>query len=220
MDASGGPSLRSERGGGAGRPAQAALSTRWLRGSGRAESHGALGTPRRRHRLRVARDRSLSASRLGYDRKERFARRHRGTSSCRTSHRRGLCVSPGARFWPLALRQDWGLTGRGVQGEEALRMGLVNRLVSPGRTLDGALNLAHELAAFPQRCIRRTVRRRMSSGRFPTRKPCAMSSGGDWRSSSRGKRSPARHPSPAARAVTEPSDPGSPRDSDGGGKSR
>jgi enoyl-CoA hydratase len=46
------------------------------------------------------------------------------------------------------------LTGRGVQGEEALRMGLVNRLVPRGQTLDAALQLAHDLAAFPQRCLR------------------------------------------------------------------
>jgi enoyl-CoA hydratase len=33
-------------------------------------------------------------------------------------------------------------------------MGLVNRLVPRGQSLDGALRLAHELAAFPQRCLR------------------------------------------------------------------
>src|SRR5262249_55439894 len=42
----------------------------------------------------------------------------------------------------------------GVHGEEALRMGLVNRLVPTGQALDAALRLAHELAAFPQRCLR------------------------------------------------------------------
>jgi enoyl-CoA hydratase len=46
------------------------------------------------------------------------------------------------------------LTGRGVQGEEALRMGLANRLVPKGQTLGAAVRLAHELAAFPQRCLR------------------------------------------------------------------
>jgi enoyl-CoA hydratase len=46
------------------------------------------------------------------------------------------------------------LTGRGVQGDEALRMGLVNRLVPRGQSLDAALQLAHDLAAFPQRCLR------------------------------------------------------------------
>ncbi len=46
------------------------------------------------------------------------------------------------------------LTGRGVHGEEALRMGLANRLVEPGQALEGALQLARELAALPQRCLR------------------------------------------------------------------
>jgi enoyl-CoA hydratase len=46
------------------------------------------------------------------------------------------------------------LTGRGVAGEEALRMGLVNRLVPPGQALEAALRLAHEIARFPQRCLR------------------------------------------------------------------
>jgi enoyl-CoA hydratase len=46
------------------------------------------------------------------------------------------------------------LTGRGVQGDEALRIGLVNRLVPRGQALDAALRLAHELAGFPQRCLR------------------------------------------------------------------
>jgi enoyl-CoA hydratase len=46
------------------------------------------------------------------------------------------------------------LTGRGVSGEEALRMGLVNRLAPKGQALAGALTLARDLAALPQRCLR------------------------------------------------------------------
>ena len=46
------------------------------------------------------------------------------------------------------------LTGRGVNGDEAVRMGLVNRLVEPGTTLDAALRLAHEICRFPQTCLR------------------------------------------------------------------
>src|SRR5689334_16291819 len=46
------------------------------------------------------------------------------------------------------------LTGRGVQGDEALRMGLANRLVEPGEALTAAVALAHELARLPQRCLR------------------------------------------------------------------
>jgi len=46
------------------------------------------------------------------------------------------------------------LTGRGVEGTEAHQMGLVNRLVEPGHALDAAICVAHEIAAFPQRCLR------------------------------------------------------------------
>jgi enoyl-CoA hydratase len=46
------------------------------------------------------------------------------------------------------------LTGRGVSGDEALRMGLANRLVEPGAALDAAVELATSLASFPQRCMR------------------------------------------------------------------
>ena len=46
------------------------------------------------------------------------------------------------------------LTGRGVSGEEALRMGLANRLAGPGRALETAVDLARLIASFPQRCMR------------------------------------------------------------------
>jgi enoyl-CoA hydratase len=46
------------------------------------------------------------------------------------------------------------LTGRGVSGDEALRMGLINRMTEPGGALDAARALAHELAALPPRCMR------------------------------------------------------------------
>ncbi len=42
------------------------------------------------------------------------------------------------------------LTGRGVEAEEAHRIGLVNEVVEPGTHLDRALELAERLAAFPQ----------------------------------------------------------------------
>ncbi|MDA8276498.1 MAG: crotonase/enoyl-CoA hydratase family protein [Actinomycetota bacterium] len=46
------------------------------------------------------------------------------------------------------------LTGRGVGADEALAMGLVNRVVGSGRALAEAVELARELAAFPQTCLR------------------------------------------------------------------
>jgi enoyl-CoA hydratase len=46
------------------------------------------------------------------------------------------------------------LTGRGVHGDEAARMGIANRLVPHGQALESAVSLAHDLARFPQRCLR------------------------------------------------------------------
>ena len=46
------------------------------------------------------------------------------------------------------------LTGRGVSGEEALRMGLVNRLVQRGRALPEAIALARQIASAPQAALR------------------------------------------------------------------
>jgi len=46
------------------------------------------------------------------------------------------------------------LTGRGLDGAEAERIGLANRVVPSGTALAAALALAHELAALPQRCMR------------------------------------------------------------------
>ena len=46
------------------------------------------------------------------------------------------------------------LTGRGVSGDEAHRMGLANRVVEPGAALAAAVTLAKQLAGFPQRCLR------------------------------------------------------------------
>jgi enoyl-CoA hydratase len=42
------------------------------------------------------------------------------------------------------------LTGRPVEAEEALRIGLVNEVVAPGAHLDRALELAERIAGFPQ----------------------------------------------------------------------
>lgn len=49
---------------------------------------------------------------------------------------------------------DLMLTGRGVSGEEARVMGLANRLVEPGQALAAAIELAAQLSAFPQQCMR------------------------------------------------------------------
>jgi enoyl-CoA hydratase len=46
------------------------------------------------------------------------------------------------------------LTGRGVSGEEALRMGLANRLVPKGEAFGAAMELAREIASKPQGAVR------------------------------------------------------------------
>jgi enoyl-CoA hydratase len=49
---------------------------------------------------------------------------------------------------------DMILTGRGVRADEALAMGLANRVVPNGQARQAAEGLAAELAALPQQCLR------------------------------------------------------------------
>jgi len=46
------------------------------------------------------------------------------------------------------------LTGRGVGGDEALQIGLANRVSEPGSALNDAIELAKELASLPPTCMR------------------------------------------------------------------
>jgi len=59
------------------------------------------------------------------------------------------------------------LTGRGVSGDEALRMGLVNRLAEPGAALDDAIELATTLTHFPQTCLRNDRRSAIEQWSMP-----------------------------------------------------
>ena len=58
------------------------------------------------------------------------------------------------RLIGLSRALDLILTGRPVGAEEALAMGLVNRVVPKGTSRQAAEELAREIAAFPQVCVR------------------------------------------------------------------
>lgn len=49
---------------------------------------------------------------------------------------------------------DMMLTGRPVDATEALAIGLANRVVADGNALKAAREMARQIAAFPQRCLR------------------------------------------------------------------
>lgn len=57
------------------------------------------------------------------------------------------------RLVGMGHAMDMILTGRGVPADEALRMGLVNRVVAKGTAREEAIALAHQLSKFPQVCM-------------------------------------------------------------------
>lgn len=58
------------------------------------------------------------------------------------------------RLIGTSVAMDLILTGRPVDADEALRIGLINRKVPKGTALAAAQQLARELAALPQVCMR------------------------------------------------------------------
>jgi enoyl-CoA hydratase len=58
------------------------------------------------------------------------------------------------RLIGLSQAMDMILTGRPVGAQEALGMGLANRVVPDGKSRAAAEELAHQLARFPQTCMR------------------------------------------------------------------
>jgi enoyl-CoA hydratase len=57
------------------------------------------------------------------------------------------------RIVGLGRALDLIVTGRAVGADEALAMGLVNRVTEPGAALEGAMLLARQIAAAPRRCM-------------------------------------------------------------------
>ncbi|KAJ4253323.1 hypothetical protein NW762_010478 [Fusarium torreyae] len=53
----------------------------------------------------------------------------------------------------LGRALDMILTGRAVKAEEALQIGLANRIVPKGRALEEATKMARQLLTFPQECM-------------------------------------------------------------------
>lgn len=60
-----------------------------------------------------------------------------------------------ARLIGQSRAMDMVLTGRPVGAQEALQWGLANRVVADGVSRRAAEELAHQLAGFPQTCMRR-----------------------------------------------------------------
>ena len=59
------------------------------------------------------------------------------------------------------------LTGRPVDAQEALRIGLANEVVGPGKHVERAIELAEQLAAFPQETMLADRRATFEGSRMP-----------------------------------------------------
>ena len=70
------------------------------------------------------------------------------------------------------------LTGRAVGADEALAMGLVNRVVPEGSALDHAVAWGHELATLPQACLRNDRRSALEQWGLPV--PAALAAETAW----------------------------------------
>lgn len=57
------------------------------------------------------------------------------------------------RLIGLSRALDLILTGRTVEADEALNIGLINRIVPDGQSLSAAITLANELLRFPFECM-------------------------------------------------------------------
>lgn len=72
------------------------------------------------------------------------------------------------------------LTGRAVHADEALTMGLANRVVADGTALAEAQALAHQIAAFPQRCLRADRASALAQWDWPLDEALRREGAGGW----------------------------------------
>jgi enoyl-CoA hydratase len=86
---------------------------------------------------------------------------------------RGLIANGGgvlrlAGMLPRAQALDLVLTGRRLDAAEAARLGLVTRVVEPGRALDEALALAGTIASYPAAAVRESLHLANVAGNLPS----------------------------------------------------
>lgn len=74
----------------------------------------------------------------------------------------------------LGRALDLILTGRPVEAEEALRIGLVTEVVEPGEELSRALRLAEQLAGFPQETMLADRRAALEGSALPLEQGLAL----------------------------------------------
>jgi enoyl-CoA hydratase len=99
------------------------------------------------------------------------------------------------------------LTGRKVEAEECLQIGLANRLCADGKALDTALELAEELPASRRPACAPTACRQSRNGRSIRRRPWSTNGRAPRPSAPRApKAPPASPPARAARAISGKSD--------------
>jgi enoyl-CoA hydratase len=72
------------------------------------------------------------------------------------------------------------LTGRPVQAEEALAIGLANRVVEDGQALAAAQLLAAQIAAFPQLCLRADRASAFGQWELPLAEALEREGAGGW----------------------------------------